>query len=89
MITDVMSQTNNVQYVQRAGRFLINTKLMLDAPQYKYQMVIADLKDDEMGARSFAASLDPSLMQLAMKLFHELHYLTADEKAKFEMAVGE
>lgn len=49
----------------------------------------ADLKDDEMGARSFAASLEPPLMQLAMRFFHELHYLPHQEKAKFEMAVGD
>lgn len=88
MITDELTVMNNVQHVQRAGRFLIWTKIMLDAPEYKYQMVIADTKGDEISGGAFVASVIPSLRPLAAKLFSDLRSISEEEKTKFEMAVG-
>jgi hypothetical protein len=88
-ITDGIVSHNNVQYVCRAGRFLISTLLRLDAEKYKSLMIIADLKQDEMLARSFAASLDPSIMRHGLDLINQLPHLTDEERNRFEMAVGD
>jgi len=88
MITDELTKSDNVQHICRAGRYFVITHIMLDKPEYKYQMSLTDIKNDHNLAISIIGGVQPSLMQLANKLINQINQLSDDELNKYEMAVA-
>lgn len=89
MITDILTKTDNIQHICRAGRLLVATHILLDDPNYKYQMSITDVRNDRQLAITFVTMVQPPLRELANDLVNQITHLSDEEFNKFEMVVGD